>query len=117
MSDFIYLFRSTPTAQEEAIGTPERAQKSMQAWLEWIRQLESKGQLKDPGQPLDRGGQVVTGKQRIVTDGPFAETKDIVLGFIVVQARDLAEAVEISKGCPILEGGSVEVRPIMKLQY
>ena len=38
----------------EHMGTPEQAQKSMQAWLGWIRELESKGHLKDPGQPLDR---------------------------------------------------------------
>jgi len=115
MSDFVYLFRSTPQAQEQALGTPERAQQSMQSWLAWIRELEAKGYLKDPGQPLDRGGKVVTGKQRLVTDGPFTEAKDVVLGFIVIQARDLDEALEVSKGCPILDDGSVEVRPIMAM--
>jgi hypothetical protein len=51
-----------------------------------------------------------------VTDGPYAESKDVVLGFMVVQARDLHEAAEISKGCPIVAGGgSVEIRPVMKL--
>jgi hypothetical protein len=51
-----------------------------------------------------------------VTDGPFAESKDIVGGYTLVQARDLDEAVELSKGCPIFEGeGVVEVRPIMQM--
>jgi len=46
-----------------------------------------------------------------VTDGPFAEAKDIVGGYLVVTAKDLAEAYEIAKGCPAPdEGGSVEVR-------
>jgi hypothetical protein len=56
---------------------------------------------------------VVKGKQKAVTDGPFAEAKDVVGGFSLIQARDLDQAVELSKGCPILEvGGSIEVRQI-----
>jgi hypothetical protein len=116
MSDFVFLFRATEADQREHMGTPERAQRTMQAWLAWIRELEAKGALKSPGQPLDRGGKVVRGKQKVVTDGPYAEAKDLVLGFIVVEARDLAQAVELSQGCPMLDGsGSVEVRPVAKM--
>jgi hypothetical protein len=98
------------------MSTPERAQRSMQAWLAWIRELDAKGHLKNPGQPLQRTGKVVRGSKKVVTDGPFVEIKDMVLGFIVVEARDLAEAVELSAGCPMLEGeGSVEVRPVTTL--
>ena len=57
-------------------------------------------------------GKVVSGPRRAVTDGPYAEAKDLLLGFIVIHARDLDEAVEIAHGCPIVAGGgSVEVRP------
>jgi hypothetical protein len=115
MSEFVYLFRSTEADQREHMGTPERAQKSMQAWVSWMRELEATGHLKNPGQPLDREGKVVRGKDKLVTDGPFVEAKDLVLGFIVVEARDLAQAVELSRGCPMLQGaGSVEVRPVLK---
>jgi len=66
------------------------------------------------GQPLEPGGKVVRGKAKTITDGPFAEAKDLVGGFTLVEARDINEAVELSKGCPILEeDGAVEVRPIM----
>ena len=59
---------------------------------------------------------MVKGKQKTVTDGPFAEAKDVVGGFTLIQARDLEQAVELSKACPILEGGgSVEVRPVQVL--
>jgi hypothetical protein len=116
MSEFVYLFRSTREQQEQAMGTPEAAQLSLQNWLGWLQQLEAQGQLKDRGQPLDRGGSVVSGSQKLVTDGPYAESKDLVLGFMLIQARDLHEAVEISKGCPIVAGGgSVEIRPVMKM--
>jgi hypothetical protein len=116
MSEFVYLFRSTEEGAREAMGTPELAQRSMQAWLAWIRDLEANGHMKDPGQPLERTGKVVTGKQKVVTDGPYAEAKDLVIGFIVIEARDLAHAVELSTRCPIVEGGgSVEIRPVMHL--
>jgi hypothetical protein len=55
----------------------------------------------------------VRGPKKVVTDGPYVEAKELVLGFIVVEARDLAQAVDLAKGCPMLEGdGSVEVRPV-----
>jgi hypothetical protein len=118
MSEFVYLFRASDAGQREAMGTPERAQQSMQHWLKWIRELEANGHLKERGQPLDRNGAVVRGKERMVTDGPYVETKDMVAGFIIVEARDLAEASELAKGCPMLEGGaSVEIRPVMKLNF
>jgi len=59
---------------------------------------------------------VVRGQNKTVTDGPFTEAKDLVGGFTLVEARDIDQAVELSRGCPIFEGGgSVEVRPIMKM--
>jgi hypothetical protein len=113
MSEFVYLFRSSAADQREAMGTPERAQHSLQVWLRWIRELEAGGHLKNPGQPLDPSGSVVRGKSKVVTDGPYLEAKDMVLGFIIVEARDLAEAVALSRGCPMLAGdGSVEIRPV-----
>jgi hypothetical protein len=114
MSEFVYLFRIGAEEQREAMGTPERAQQSMRVWLAWMRDLESKGHIKNPGQPLDPRGKVVRGSQRTITDGPYIEVKDLVAGFIIIEARDLAQAVELSTGCPMLDGGgSVEVRPVM----
>jgi hypothetical protein len=116
MSEFVFLFRSTEAGQRDAMGTPERAQRSLQTWLAWIRELEAKGHLKNRGQPLESGGKVVRGKKRVVTDGPYAEAKDLLLGFIIIEARDLDEAVELSTGCPIVDGGgSVEIRPVGQL--
>jgi hypothetical protein len=116
MSQFVYLFRTNQAAQKEHMGTPERAQQSMQSWLSWIRELEANGHLKDPGQPLEGMGKVVRGKTKVVTDGPFVEVKDLVAGFTIVEARDLAQAAELAAGCPILNGdGSVEVRPVREI--
>jgi len=84
--------------------------------MAWMKGIADQGHIKDPGNPLERGGKVVTGKQKTVTDGPFAEAKDVIGGYTVVEASDLAQAVQLTTGCPILDvGGFVEVRPIMKM--
>ncbi|HET7462905.1 MAG TPA: YciI family protein [Longimicrobium sp.] len=114
MAEFVLLFRSTPQAQQAAMGTPEAAQQSLQRWLAWVHGLEADGILKSRGQPLDREGRVVSAGT--VTDGPYVETKDLVLGFNVIEARDLDHAARIAAGCPIAQGGgSVEVRPVMAM--
>jgi len=118
MSQFLYLYRMADAARQEAMGTPERAQQSMQRWIAWMKELDREGHLKDRGQPLERTGKVVRGQQKTVTDGPYPEAKDVVGGFTLVEAQDIDQAVELSRGCPILEGGgSVEVRPVMKMDY
>jgi hypothetical protein len=112
MSEFVYLFRSTPESARDVMGVPERAKESLQAWFTWIRDLEQRGHLKHPGQPLARTGRVVRGEGD-VTDGPYVEAKDMVLGFIVVEAADITQAVALTAGCPLVQGGgSVEVRPV-----
>ena len=118
MSDFIFLFRASDEGRRAAMGSPDMAQKSLQAWLDWIHDLEAKGHLKSRGEPIAPEGRVVRGPRKVVTDGPFVEAKDMVLGFIVVKARDLEEAVGLAKACPMLAGdGSVEVRPVEKLPF
>ncbi|HXC25598.1 MAG TPA: YciI family protein [Gemmatimonadaceae bacterium] len=111
MSEFMFLYRAG-----ERSPSPEQAQQQMQRWMTWMKELGAQGHLKDPGQPLDKTGKVVKGTDKVVTDGPYAETKDIVGGYTVVQAQDLSQATELSKGCPIFDfGGMVEVRPVMKM--
>jgi hypothetical protein len=108
MSDFIFLYRGVEQGR-----SPERAQQMMEKWMAWMKDLAGSGHLKDRGHPLEQTGKVVKGRQKVVTDGPFAETKDVVGGYTLIEARDLNQAVELSKGCPIFEvDGSVEVRPV-----
>lgn len=117
MAEFLFLYRNTEADAQKYMGTPEAAQASMKLWMAWMADLEAKGHLKSRGEPLERKGRVVTGPNNQVTDGPYAEVKDMVSGFSLVVAKDEAEAIELAKGCPILRGsGSVEVRPVMKLQ-
>jgi hypothetical protein len=112
MSEFTFLFRGS----DPAARSPEQMQTSAQKWLAWFKKLNDAGVIKNSGHPLDRAGKVVAGRQKTVHDGPYAEAKDVINGFILIEAADLPHAVEFSKGCPILEdGGSVEVRPVRML--
>src|SRR5262249_38299741 len=117
MSQFVYLYRSEPASRTQAMS-PERAQQSMQRWMKWMQELESKGHLKDRGQPLENGGKVVRGQQKTVTDGPYAEANDHVGRISLVEAQSIEQAVAPARCCPILAGGgSVEVRPVMKMDF
>ncbi len=78
--------------------------------------LKEKGKLIG-AQPLNPSGKTVTGSKKIIADGPFMEGKEMVAGYLMCTADSFDEAVEISKGCPILEfeDGVVEVREIQEL--
>jgi hypothetical protein len=111
MSEYVFLYRGG-----EAGRSPERVQQSMQKWMAWFKDLAEKGHVKNQGHPLERAGKFVTGSKKSVIDGPFAEAKDVIGGYSLIEAKDLDQAVELSKGCPILEvEGGVEVRPVMQL--
>jgi hypothetical protein len=112
MSEFTCIFRGRKSS-----GSPEEMQQHFEKWVAWFKDLNAKGYMKDPGHPLEAAGKVISGNRKVVNDGPYAEAKDVVGGYIVVEATDLAHAADLSKGCPILEvGGSVEVRPIQQLK-
>ncbi|HEX3471175.1 MAG TPA: YciI family protein [Silvibacterium sp.] len=112
MSEFLYLYRGGDSS-----GSPEEMQQTMQKWVAWMKQLGDQGHLKAIGNPLEPTGKVVKGKQqKTITDGPYAEAKDLVGGYTLVQAKDINQAAELAKDCPIFDaGGLVEVRPILQI--
>jgi hypothetical protein len=108
MSEFTFLFRG----RGDAAGSPEQRQEHLEKWVAWFKDLGAKGHIKDPGHPLEETGKVIKGKQKDVNDGPYAEAKDVVGGYMLIEAEDLQHAADLAKDCPILDvGGSVEVRP------
>src|ERR1041385_1610170 len=115
MEKFMYLFRG---GENHAHNQKESkaAQDNMQAWMKWMQGMQEKGILVG-AEPLQPTGEQVTGTKKVVTDGPFVEAKEMVGGYVIVNAKDINDAVEISKGCPIFnENGKVEVRPIQKME-
>lgn len=79
----------------------------------WLEHLMTSGKAKG-GQALARSGAMVSGKNgRSVTDGPFAESKEVVGGYILLNVASFEEALAIAKTCPTLAyGGKAEVRPL-----
>jgi hypothetical protein len=112
MAEFLYLYRGGQRGT-----TPQESEQIMQKWMNWFKELAASGNVKDGGQPLEAEGKVVRDRGRTVTDGPFAEAKDLIGGYTLIEAPSLARAAELARGCPVLEsGGAVEVRPIMKVE-
>jgi hypothetical protein len=94
--------------------SPEAQQVHMQKWFAWVEKLTNEKRYVS-GEALLPGGKTIKGAKKSITDGPYAEGKEIVGGFFVVLAKDLAEAVEMAKACPDYElDGVVEVREVMK---
>lgn len=93
--------------------SPEEIQTAVNQMMTWLEGFSKQGKLK-AAQPLERTGKVVSGKNgRIVQDGPYTESKEIVGGYGLFALASLDEAVAIAKTCPMLEhGGVVEVRQI-----
>src|ERR1044072_7771179 len=100
MKEYLFLFRGGEGA--ELRNSPEQWQTHMQKWMQWMGQMQQEGKFVG-AQPLNETGKKVTGTKRIVTDGPFMEGKEVVGGYLICRADNYDQAVEISKGCPILE--------------
>src|SRR5256886_16438519 len=74
--------------------------------MAWFERLKAEGKCVG-GHPLEDEGKVISGKQRAVADGPFAESKEAIGGYFYLSVADEKEAIEIAKQCPRLEYGSV----------
>ena len=110
MGKFLFVYRHT--LEPSADISPGDMQQIHQKWQTWVGEGLQKGWMLDAGNGLKGEGRVVNAK-KVVTDGPFIETKEIVGGYALVQAETVDAAAELAKGCPILiQGGSVEVRPL-----
>jgi hypothetical protein len=85
-------------------------------WKNWTEELAQKG-IYAGGERLTRNdAAVVKGNAKEIIQGPYMDGKEIVGGYITIKADDLAQAIEISKGCPIFNfDGIVEIREVAKM--
>jgi hypothetical protein len=110
MAKFLFIYRGGKDKPEDM--APEQIQQMMQVWMNWIQGGTEAGWLIDGGSALGPAGQVVN-PDLTVTDGPFAESKELVGGYSMVEAESLEAAVELAKGSPMpAGGGTVEVRQL-----
>ena len=112
MNEFMMIFRHTPNPEFKM--TPEMIQASIKQWQDWIGGIAAQGKFIGTNQ-LGFEGKTLK-PNNVVTDGPYAEVKEIVGGYVLLKANSLDEALKLAEGCPVLQmGGHVEVRNIMKL--
>ena len=115
MEKFMFIFHSGST-DETRNQSAEAMQAHMGKWMAWVERLR-KADIYVSGEPLTPGGKLVSGNNgNSVTDGPYTEGKEVVGGFFIINAKDIDEAVAISKDYPDFElGGTVQVRQVMKM--
>src|ERR1041384_4161783 len=90
----------------------EDKQKVTSQWMAWFKRLTDQGKAV-AGNPLEREGKIVAGKNGRVMDGPFAESKETIAGYFLLDVDSFDEAVAIAKECPGLAYGvKIEVRPV-----
>ncbi len=113
MPNYMFVYRSQPFDFSKV--SPEQMQQSMDRWGQWIGQGFQEGWMLDGGDALLAEGRVVNA-QKVVSDGPFVESKEVVGGYALIKAASFEEAAKYAKSCPnVLEGGSVEIRQLAGL--
>ena len=112
-SQFLLLFHHTLEGPDP---TPEEMQKIFGQWMEWMKGMQAKGIMAGANR-LQESGKVLRGPRgATVTDGPYTESKEVVGGYVMILADNLAQAAEIARGCPGLNNDTVvEVRPVEPL--
>jgi hypothetical protein len=109
-SDYMLLFRGT---RWDKNLSPEELQNVMGKWSSWFERLVEQGKIKSAHPLMDEGKIVTWKKGQTVADGPFAESKEAIGGYFLLQMTDQDEALAIAKECPTLKYGmTVEVRPV-----
>ena len=111
MSQFMLLIRN---GDEPSQLSPEEIQQAIQRFSAWARKLREQGRLVAAEKLKDNEGLLLSTRNgQIVVDGPFAETKETIGGYFLIEAGNLEQAIEITKECPALDnGGKVELREV-----
>lgn len=111
MDEYLILMRLDLVTKEKQ-PSPEQLQEYMKMYHEWVDSIAAEDKFLG-GKGLSPEGKVIRSKN-VATDGPYADIKESLAGFIIVRAVDLDDAVRMAQACPILFDGanSVEVRKV-----
>jgi hypothetical protein len=114
MNEFLLILRREGLTPDNDMS-PEQIQAMMKPWQDWMGSIAAQDKLVSSGSRLAPQGMVVKPGGMLI-NGPYADIKEIIGGYIIIRATSLEEAAELSKGCPILTvGGNVEVRPVIQM--
>jgi hypothetical protein len=99
---------------DEDLVTPEATKDMGRDTLAWVEEMDGRG-VRVQGHELQRNASATTvrvrGGEVVLSDGPFAETKELIAGFDILDCADLDEAIEVAGKHPVARIGSLEVRP------
>jgi len=104
--------------QDWATQTEEQSQAQYQEYMAFTKDIVDRG-MQQAGEALQPTSTATTVRvkngETVTTDGPFAETKEQLGGFYIVECKDLDEAIEVAARIPDARGGSIEVRPVLEM--
>jgi hypothetical protein len=113
MKDYLLLFRG---GLDFTKASPDLLQQVLANWRNWVEELSKKG-VYGGGERLTRNdAAVVKGSMKQIVAGPYTSNNEMVGGYISIKVKDLQEAIEITKDCPIFNfDGNVEIREVAKM--
>ncbi len=118
MASFMLLLHRSSDYSRPLAADPSEYTSITREYMDWADRVRGQGQLKAGNKLTDEAGRILRSQSGRVstTDGPYAESKEIVGGFFVISAGDYAEACRIAASCPHLKYGShIEVRQVQEL--
>ncbi len=112
MKDFMMVFIG---ATYEELGlSPEQLQERMGKWFAWGNKMQEQGILQG-GEALQSQAKRISGPDRVESDGPFVESKELIGGYYIVKVDSVEKAAEVAQDYPDYDlGGTVEIREVMK---
>jgi hypothetical protein len=116
MKEFMFLIRTEGDHLNDL--SPAQQQQHLEKVMAYMGNLMKNGTLKS-AQPLEMEGTMISGTKGKLKDGPFNESKEVIAGYFLIQAKDLAEATQIARENPVFEDGTnarIEIRPIKVLE-
>ena len=117
MSQFMLILHDDPSEYRDL--SPDAMQEIVERYSAWARDLAAKGTLAGSNKLRDEGGRILRSKggRVVVNDGPYAEAKEVISGYFIVEAPSYEAAVEIAKQCPHAQSrGKIEVREIERFE-
>ncbi|MBV8693248.1 MAG: YciI family protein [Actinobacteria bacterium] len=113
-----YLLMICTDESSDAALSPDESSTKMNAYIKFGEEMGGRGLLQG-GERLRPTSDATTVQVRngevLTTDGPFAETKEQIVGFYLIDAKDLDEAIEVASKIPDAARGTIEVRPIWEM--
>ncbi len=96
--------------------SPKQMEELARAHMNWAAKLTEAGHFIS-GDGLHEKGVFITGKDAVIKDGPYLESKEIIGGYYLLQANDLAAIIELAKDCPThMYGGTTEIRQVTEME-